>query len=336
MSEPSIEIVFVHYGTKLPRHLVLNISRTSQLFPSAKIVLLTDQKYVKGLKNCEVIDVLCEIEIEQTSNALNHPRDFRSGFWITTFLRLIAISKYVIERQNSILHVESDVILAPDFPFEKFKKLSSPIAFPIVGPGLSVASVLYIESSSAAEDLYCYLLALVARNSKTTDMKALDDFRNSNPRSVSLLPLATPSSEYYLDLLGQKDLREMENNFGIFNGAFDGIDIGFYLFGEDPRNNQGFRLIRKLDSSSYLKLNLLNFNYDKNRQFVNIQAGDKEIPLFSLHIHSKDLRAFHLTRFQKLLKRRILNSHLKDDKEFVFRAFLKLLVPFLKRKLKSV
>jgi hypothetical protein len=125
-------------------------------------------------------------------------------------------------------------------------------------------------------------------------------------------------------------------NLEIFGGLFDAIDMGFFFFGEDPRNNRGFRMIRKVDETSYLKLSSVKFSYDKKRNFLNMEFNGEIYPLFTLHIHSKDLRAFRLKKFGKLAEKRIRNSSFRMKREFIPSSFIKLLIPYLRKKLKSV
>lgn len=331
-----IDLVFVHYGTNIPKHLSANIHRTAGLFPNSRIVLLTDQT-LRGLpKNCLSYDILSNTEILETKSKLDHPINFRNGFWATTFLRLIAVAKFAAENVNPVLHIESDVILSSDFPLEKFLNLKEPIAFPIVGPGLSVASIFYLGSRDSAAELISFLKLELEANPTTTDMKVLDRFRLANPGHVALLPIGPNNASAYISTLSPSDFTKMQALLAYFGGVFDAIDVGFYLFGEDPRNNRGFRLLGKIDTSSYLKINQLLFSISDARNFIDMSFNNLRIPIFSAHIHSKDLRLFNVKKFNKFLRQRIPLQSRFPRKEFDLGVFLKLTIQYIKQRLKLI
>lgn len=332
----SVEIVFVHLGSRIPKHLTLNIQRTFALFPEKSIVLITDQNYHSQDIAIKVERIIVQDEFDAVSKNLNHPLEFRNGFWISTLLRLTAIARYAEKSSQPILHVESDVILSEDFPFDSFMGMGDVACFPLVSPGQAVASVLYVGGNNTGKKLSDYIQYEVKRNATTSDMRVLDSFRKFSSESVEILPTGPMNPSAYLQSYNFK-LQEMaQKNLGVFGGLFDAIDIGFYFFGEDPRNNRGFRLIHKVDETSYLKLRLVRFSFDKKRNFFNMEYDGEIYPLFTLHIHSKDLRAFELKKFGKLAEKRIRNSSLGVSREFILSSFLKLLVPYLRKKLKSV
>lgn len=331
-----MEIVFVHLGSRIPKHLRLNLRRTSELFPEKKIVLITDQTLHLPKGNYRVERVISHDDFDLASRSLNHPLEFRNGFWISTLLRLTAVARFAQLASQPILHVESDVILSRDFPFKKLENLGEVASFPLVSPGQAVASILYIGSKSVGTEFSNFIDREVQKNPNTSDMRVLDAFREFSPESVEILPTGPNVPIVYLDSYLTNFLDATRKNLDALGGVFDAIDIGFFLFGEDPRNNRGFRNIRKLDDSSYLRLTTLGFSFDKRREFINLEYAGKSYPLYTLHIHSKDSRAFKLMKFQELAKIRILTSTQREEREFVLLAFMKLLIPFLKRRLKFI
>lgn len=326
----------MHLGSRIPRHLKLNLRRTSELFPEKNIVLLTDQTKRLPKGNYRIERVISRDDFDEASKSLNHPLEFRNGFWISTLLRLTAVARYTQLTSQPILHVESDVILSKDFPFKKIENLGEVTSFPLVSPGQAVASILYIGGKSIGTKFSKFIDREVQENPDTSDMRLLNAFREFSPELVEILPTGPSISVVYLDSYLTSFLDKTSKNLEALGGVFDAIDIGFFLFGEDPRNNRGYRIIRKLDESSYLRLNTLRFSFDRKREFINLEYGGNSYPLYTLHIHSKDPRAFNLRRFQKLAKIRILASTQGEEKEFVPLAFLKVLIPFLKRKLKFI
>ena len=83
-------------------------------------------------------------------------------------------------------------------------------------------------------------------------------------------------------------------NYEKFKGIFDGAAIGQYLGGVDPRNKAG-------DTSGFInetcvvKYNNYNFTWIKNKdgfKLPYIIIDNENIPIFNLHIHSKNLSKF--------------------------------------------
>lgn len=331
-----MKVVFVHFGKPIPRYLIENILRTEILFPEIEIVLISDQRCDEIKNKCEILNTVTAQDFTDTEKYLNHPMYFRNKFWMTTYIRLIALARYVEIFEEPILHIESDVLISADFPFQKFFNLTHTVAFPAVSPGFSVASLLFISDRVIAKALLDFLSDELCLNPMTTDMKVLDRFRESNPSKTTILPTGPATGNAFQSTIPLSLLTQMRENFEYFGGFFDAIDIGFYLFGEDPRNNRGFRLVRKIDEQSYLKISSLNFKFNRGRKFINFSHEGCEYSLFSLHIHSKDLRAFGLTSFAKLSANRINSQNKHVVAEFVIRIFLSQLFNYLRNKLKSI
>lgn len=331
-----MKLVFVHFGSKIPKHLLLNMDRTSKLFPKYEIILLTDQLKNLPVGNFVVKNNISQEDFDIVKNNLNHPIEFRNGFWFTTFVRLKAIAYLAEELGESILHIESDVILSPDFPMNEFIDLQTVVAFPLVSPGQAVASIFYIGDSEVAREFSEFLDTEIFRNPQTSDMRALDAFRLHSPTAVDILPTGPDLASVYQQTFPRNLLKATGVQLDRFRGIFDAIDIGFYLFGQDPRNTKGFRELRSIDSSSYLKIKSLNFKYNPERKFIDVVIDSLHLPVYSLHVHSKDLRIFKLRKFQKIALRRVKYQSSPETREFIPSVFLGLLVKFIAKKLKTI
>jgi len=114
-------IVFIHLGSKIPKYLLRNLERTQNLFPDYKIVLITNKPnfslesiFTYTFEENSRTEILFS-KIEKNLNM-----DFRKGYWKFTLQRIFALASYQNSyRDESVLHVESDVILLPNFPFDK-------------------------------------------------------------------------------------------------------------------------------------------------------------------------------------------------------------------------
>jgi hypothetical protein len=160
---------------------------------------------------------------------LNHPKNFRKNFWFTSVARFIAIAEFAIAQNEEIMHIESDVIISDDFPFEVFSNLNVDYSFPVVNSELAIASCLYIGNSHAADELIRATLKSAARNNLTTDMYILKMLTKRESTKFQLLPSSTSSSDA-LDNADPDFLYETKRALLKFSGIFDGYDIGLYLF----------------------------------------------------------------------------------------------------------
>ena len=181
-------LVFAHFGTKLPKHLVWNLRRTSVIFPASEIVLLTDQSNIKHLPpNVRIITMTEIFGAELLKLSSTHPMSFRNGFWFNTFLRLLAVCEFVIEFDAPVVHIEGDVLISQDFPVGDFANLPESIAYPLVSQRCGVASTLYIRDSSAALLMRASILEMSKKNSQLTDMTFLKQFYDLHNSRVSPL-----------------------------------------------------------------------------------------------------------------------------------------------------
>lgn len=305
-----MKIVFAHFNSKIPKHLILNLKRSVALFPNHQIYLITDQEISKiRISNLSILKYHPSDDWNSLEELLNHPRNFRNNFWFTSLARFIAIAEFVKEHDEEIMHVESDVIISDDFPFEVFSNLNVDYAFPVVNSELAIASCLYIGNKHAADALIKATLESATQHNLTTDMQILKQIIKYKNTKFQLLPSST-NSEETLDNADLDFLFETKNALLKFSGIFDGYDIGLYLFGEDPRNNRGFSKLRARKYVNYLNVRNLNFvsKFDREFPFVVDSNNSDLIPIYSLHIHSKNANLFKMNRIKRFVIKAVRNS----------------------------
>lgn len=317
-----MNIVFVHIGDSLPPHLVLNLKRTIQLFPEQTTYLITQKDCkipeIEQLKHFHILD---DDRLRLIENTLLHPKDFRRNFWFNTLNRFLALDQFMAVHGEEVLHVESDVILSSDFPFGKFSQLQRGIAFPKVNKYQGIASTLYLRDKDASSLVTKVLLSEVESDPHTTDMLILNKLYLRYQDDVQLLPTGPSEADFYLPHLEKDILREMEISRNIIHGVIDGLDIGYFLFGEDPRNHRGVRILRKSIPDYYLDVRKLKLEFSGIRNFVDIDIEGTKLPIYSLHIHSKNLRLFDLRRAPDDMRRAVMNSRMRMQSEFVLKIF---------------
>ena len=299
---------FVHLGGNLPKHLILNLKRFKKIFPGIPISLVVD-------KNCELLQAIqdiCEVYIydemscehSELLSKLDFDKAFRQGFWFKTLERIFAFIEFhkATEVDTQLLHIESDVLLLPNFPWTKLQDIALPsLGWCSFSPDHDVASLLYSQNRNSSELLERKLIQLLTQDSKLTDMQVLNRIARNCPDDTFYFPMVieTMLENYELKSTSKQTFIDPKSRFLTeFTGVFDGAALGIYLTGSDPRNTFGWRLIHNdsilLKSQSYFTPHLWHYSMDMDGN-VSLQIGTQVIPIYSLHIHSKNLRLFNET-----------------------------------------
>lgn len=330
-----LPLVWVHLGpSRLSKYLKKSIKNHALTFPDSSLVLLVDEEInVQDfeLDNVKVMKVSIESEdwnfIEQT---ISHDLMFRKGFWFTSLARFKALSVYMaIEKIDKLLHVESDVVLMPNFPLRKFTEIGDRLAYCLQGEGQGIAAVLFVGSQDVLEDFLWFCVEEVQINAKSTDMTILYRYWINKPNKVLILPTLPKDSFKVDDFQGIPEA--ISENIDTFGGIFDSISIGQYLLGIDPRNSSGWRILFREDKTHYLKVSQLKLETEKDSLFLIVRS--LRYPIYSLHIHSKDLRAFSNLGLNQLVRQRILEMGQGEVSEYSLRVWLKSCYGALRRRI---
>ncbi len=332
-----MNIVFVHFSSKPSKYLILNIERAIKLFPQHKIFLITDLNHsnfkIHGLNHYTYKKGNSWTKLE---NLLSHDKKFRHNFWFLSLVRFLALADFMQEIKGEVLHIESDVIISSDFPFNLLSEKEFKFAFPIVNDKQAIASCLYIKDSSSANYLRDLTMLEAEKNSKTTDMHILRILSEINSGIFQLLPSSPLDRNEFIN----KDKVFFEKNkesISYFNGVFDGVDIGMFLFGQDPRNKRGFTTLRKPTPGAYLDVSKQTLVMNDARDFPYFYDSDlqKNFPIYALHIHCKNHKLFNTTKSKNLIRKSVTHSRSRPKTEFYFLVFLNSAKAAFVRRIKS-
>jgi hypothetical protein len=210
--------------------------------------------------------------------------NFRDGFWVKTLERFFALQAFSSFVDAPFIHIESDVIIFDNFPFECFSELDGEIAFPVLAKGLGIASVLWFMNGIALSNFLTYIERF---DLAINDMEILGAYLSEHPSRVSVLPTASVDMVFseYSDLA--RDVLQV--NYPIFNGYFDGATLGQFIFGLDARNSFGLRKVGFNHRNHPINPDLLSFSFQNNNLIL---SQHKQSNVFNLHVHSKDIKAF--------------------------------------------
>jgi hypothetical protein len=333
-----MNLVFAHFGSPIPKHLALNLKRTSILFPDHKIYLVTDLILDKfEIANIIIYTYSHSKDWWQLRNNLKHEKNFRNNFWFTSSARFIALADFASFTNEDFLHIESDVIISEDFPFTKLSNSNYDLIFPIVSESNAIASCLYVRNSDSANYLSNFTLLESKKNNLTTDMYILSELSKKNNVKFAPLPTA-PAINYSHTNLSTKFLHFSDILLKDFGGVFDGFDIGRYLFGDDPRNKRGVSILRDNDIRTYLDVRKLDLFVLPEREFPYIRqaSSDSYIPLYSLHIHSKNPKLFKINKSKRIIHNYVAKSKEKSKKVFILSVFFTSAIKAIEIRIKNI
>jgi hypothetical protein len=251
----------------------------------------------------------------QIEASLAHPKNYRNNFWMTSMARFLVLANYQKLVEKELIHIESDVILAPDFPFEKFQSMSESISFPIISNERGVASVLYLKDFKASEKLLETVIRELQRDCFTTDMLILGKHFLAE-ESRCPLPIGPEGSRNYREFTPQIIQSKWDRLRWEFGGVFDGADVGIYFFGTDPKNARGRSFLQRKIPTEYGDAKQWNLEYSEPRNFIDFVFGELKTPLYCLHVTSKQLSMFKIKPPQRLIQKRI--RHLEREKSIIF------------------
>ena len=266
------EIVFVHLGNSSAPHLWVNIKSIKRNFPAVKItVVVNSDRYKRTLDRLQVTTFKyeCTVQDEELLSSLKHNAAFRKGFWRYSLERILALESLhnISGPTVSILHLESDVLLLPGFPIEKFLKKSE-LTWCRFNETHDVSAILFSPNLSSTTWLSNAIREEIRDNPSLTDMTVLSLIHRKYPDKVN----------YFSSLYNSEST--------LFDGVFDGAAIGMWLTGRDPRNKYG--LIQRHVSLPEAQDNPEKYRFrvsPKGELFAMMELRD--IQIYNLHIHSK-------------------------------------------------
>lgn len=332
-----MEIVFVHLNTPLPKYLMHNMKHCAAIFPDVSVVLLHNAPVsVAEIPKVKTVLVEPDIRWEELNDLYSHPKEFRGNFWFTSSARLFALQFYMETTNREFVHLESDVIVSRDFPFHIFKQIKRPLAFPIISNERGVGSVIYVRDQQAAEILTSTLVSEAKLNSQVTEMICLRKVFDLNRNSVQLLPIGPIHAAAYRNI-DEEILIELLNAHEKFGGVFDGVEIGQFFGGTDPRNRRGAMLLRNDLVNGYAKIKDWKLNFDFKRNFANVKFKNQqtESKVYALHMPCKDTRFFKSRTQSHRIKQMCSKAESEATSRIIVFSLIKAIFNSLVRRLRT-
>jgi hypothetical protein len=332
-NDSNLVVTLVHLGLQPDAHYWLNLNKISLDFPTIQVAALVSKGVERDPNLSSAISVYeytAEPDVEKIFELHGYDHKFREGFWRFTLERLFALAQlHEMIPGKMILHIESDVMLLPNFPFDKIKKLNN-TTWCRFNDFKDVSSILVLPDLESSRSLRKNLLGELLENNKHTDMTILNTIARKNS-DIQIFPsLSGRFPNLQNDLNSRCDTTE----FNIcskeeLNGIVDPAAIGMWLTGLDPRNFYGITKIHDrgiIDTGdSYVDPSRYAYRLDSENQLF-ISSENHSLQIFCLHIHSKNLKLFK-DGWEKELRDLVqLSAEKGPCNEFDFTTLVKLIL----------
>jgi len=324
-----MRLIFVHLGEEFPTHLQMNINRSMELFPNIQVVLIVNSSQNLGIcrsSNIEYFHYQTPVSEYMKKTNSNLDFKFRKGFWVFSLMRLDAIVSYMNSTNpGPIIHVESDVILMPNFPWNKINLISN-VAWTRYNSVRDSAALIYFPELQKANEFSRILNQLLRNMNNATDMSVLSRMSHIHSDKFEILSSLEKPRSLLVNPMSSENFDEFENmskNFSIFNGIFDAAAFGMWLTGQDPKNTYGNTKVMSMSNiyngDSAIDPSKAAYKMRSSNLFLNFE--DSQIPIWNLHIHSKNLKLFD-SNWEKELKQFVHKSNVGKSYKIVNRKLL--------------
>lgn len=281
-------LVFIQIGNPIPKYGLENIKRTSRQFEQNPLFLVVDKKVLETvpeeLKKIKNLTIFVSNLKKSTIGPDVSSKDFRQGFWQYTKLRLCTLRELHREYPFvSLLHIENDVLLLPDFQTFSFESIHLPSW--LSHTKLDDSGAILFSPSSASTDNFVEKFMAEIENDKTnSDMRILNRMRKAFPSEFGLLPNLNSS------ILSQDDDSTTKDSIYEHSG-FDPAFLGIWMFGDDARNRFGIsKRFTFLGRGKVVIPDLLEFDAQENRLLFG--HSKQKTKVLSIHVHSKKTEVF--------------------------------------------
>ncbi len=289
-------LVVIFFGNKIPKYVLMNLRYLKINFPKYQLQLITDSQEVCqaaesiGVKVWRTSDVREQVESKLRNSSLD--LKFREGFWVYTVGRFFVLKDFMeAHRDRSVLQIEADVLLLPNFPMDKVSTLKASIAFPVSQENLAVPSTIFLRDQESAHDLQEFAEKCMARGEAYDDCRILGLYGERYPDRTYILPSNFKSDCSYNSSVPAKTRRKMCENLDEFNGFFDGSSWGQFISGTDPANAWGVSFRYRNQRHQAINPTKCKISFDPET-YIEATCKDEVAKIFSLHVHSKNSRYF--------------------------------------------
>jgi len=270
--------------TNFQPYILTNIEQLIKLNHN-KIFIITNFYLFHFFENYKLqINLINADELNDSykfENTTTLNRDFRNGFWMLTSLRLFYVYEFMKKYNvDDVIHLENDVVIY--YNCEELNNYFNKnyIYIPFDSYNRNIASIMYIPN----KDIFKETLDNYDNNKNDMENFA---YIQKTTNLIQNLPIFIKNEEL------TDEQKFVCNNSDIFPFIFDAAAMGQYLGGVDPRNDSN-NTIGFINETCVIKYNNNKIWFEEihgiKKPFILIR--EQKIPIFNLHIHSKNLVNF--------------------------------------------
>jgi hypothetical protein len=293
-------LILVYLGHKIPSYVLVNLKNLRRQFPHQHIVLITERyslisESTKTELNLEVYVYTKNENLHDLELSKHHDLSFRNGYWSQTINRILAFLDYQIEKRlDRVLHIEADMALMPNFPFEAIAP-TEVIVWGYYNEQRDVGALIFVPGAKDAEWLRDAIVKTWKQHPDFTDMQLLKEISNSHKDRISYWPSGLSMASNVNSLVNVSELKLISKRQVNVGGIIDVAAIGMWLCGIDPRNNRGKKIHFSnsfiSNGDSWVDPSVLKYIFHE-KEIISIGTAFGEVPLYALHNHSKNEKYF--------------------------------------------
>jgi hypothetical protein len=297
-----MRLVLIYLGDTVPKHFWQSAKQLLNMQSGYPIDIITSEHLVdKPIHDLRIRYFKYEPQPDVTRilDSLAIDKSFRNGFWRYSLERLFAFTQHHAQfTRDSILHIESDILLFKNFPFTTFEKLNK-LSWSKVDENRDVGALIFSPTPESSKWLQETMCQLVKDNNNTDDMKLLSQISRNHKSRILILPSIPTTKSQLLNLqieITEENCESLCSEFASFQGIFDPAGLGIWLTGTDPRNQ--FGLTKKFDhkllfeAMTYIDPSKIEYKYDSDF-YLSYLENNQRVPIYTLHIHSKNEKYFN-------------------------------------------
>lgn len=304
----TVNIVQAHLGKELPSHLYQQLEQTRVFNPDVPVYLIISAGAEYDRRIIDRLGVII-VRKESIAKCANHRRflfgnrlnrRFWGGFWLYTSERFFAIESFLTAcRLDNVVHMENDVMLYTELSplLPRFQERCPGIGITMDSERRCVPGFVFIRNLEALSAMNGFIIRHSLRK-RQNDMSAIASFMKESAREASAALPVVPSRYRALYPLVSAAGEEgtspwYDESFEAFGGIFDAASLGQFVGGVDKRldarDTSGFIN----ETAVYDPRNMgLSWKVENGKRRPYGKVDGAEFPIFTLHIHSKELFRF--------------------------------------------
>jgi hypothetical protein len=324
-------LCLIHLGEEEVPHLWANLTYLQESFKDIECVLIVDSaKFFDRAKNLGVNSHFYTRDNSVTElfgrAEGKFDYEFRNGFWRYSLERLFAFVQFHSTISSPLLHIESDILLLNNFPWNRIYLLEK-MGWQSLGPESDVASIVFSPSAENSAIFRDRIFSLIEEDLSLTDMTVLAKLRRTFRSEYLTIPSAPTTDTKVFNQYSSDEKDRISELTHFFGGYFDSAPLGMWNIGQDPRNRYGFSVRFKEMPESILDPSRIQIQIDRGGSRLIDQFGNS---IYSLHIHSKDVDLFDLTNIE-IIRPYLFGGTRRKRYTFYRTMFVRLILDYKRR-----